>query len=90
MAFEDERYEIFRHLSSLYQDMVYEPDLTIQEREINGQVGDEFAEFLIDSLSMEILGKDDSGILVRIKPLGDTSAFVDDFVSKPLVEGNFD
>lgn len=90
MAFEDEKYAIYKHLSNLYQEMVYAPDLSEAQKETNQQIGDDFAEFFMESLSLEVVGSDADGVLIRVKPLEDTSDFVEDFVSKPLVEGEFD
>lgn len=86
MAYEEERYSIIRHISSLYQDVADTGELTDQEIDVNVQVGDDFAECIVDSLSMEVVGKDGDSITIRVKTLDDTYSWLENYVSKPLVE----
>ena len=86
MAHEMERLRIFRHLSSLYQDMADTGELTAEEIEENIELGDELANFIIGSLSMEIVGTDDDAIIVRVKPLEDTWDFVESLDKEALVK----
>jgi hypothetical protein len=86
MAHEMERLRIFRHLSSLYQDMADTGDLTAEEIEENIEGGDELANIIISSLSMEIVGTEGDAIVVRIKPLEDTWDFVEAYDKEALVK----
>jgi hypothetical protein len=86
MAHEMERLRIFRHLSSLYQDMADTGELTAEEIEENIESGDELANIIVSSLSMEIVGTEGDAIVVRIKPLEDTWEFVEAYEKEALVK----
>lgn len=86
MAFEEERYQVIRHISSLYQDIADTGDLTDQEIDANSQVGDDFAECILSSLSMEVLRREGDSIIVSIKTLDETYPWLENYLAKPLVE----
>lgn len=86
MAFEEERYAVIRHISSLYQDIADDGELTDQQVDANAQIGDDFAECIIESLSMEITGREGDDIIVRIKTLSDTFSWLESYMEKSLVE----
>lgn len=86
MAYEEERYEIIRHISSLYQDIANTGNLSDKELDNNAQIGDDFAECILNSLSMEVLGKDGDFIQVKVKVLDVTSVWLDNYMAEPLVE----
>lgn len=86
MAHAEERYAIIRHISSLYQDIADTGELTDQEIDANSQIGDEFAECIVDSLSMEIVSRDGDTITIRVKTLDETFPWLETYMAKPLVE----
>ena len=72
-----ERLRIFRHLSSLYQDLADTGELTAEEIKENIVDGDELADLIISSLSMKIVGTEGDAIVVLVKPLEDTWEFLE-------------
>lgn len=86
MAHEIEQLRIFKHISSLYQDLADTGELTNQEIEDNIEIGDEMAKFVIESLSMEVIGTEGDLVVVRVKPLEDTWEYVESLETEPLVK----
>ena len=86
MSHAEERYAIIRHISSLYQDIADTGELTDQEIDANSQIGDEFAECIVDSLSMEIIKREGDMITIRVKTLDETFPWLETYMAKPLVE----
>jgi len=85
MAHEMELLKILRHISSVYQDINDSGDLTPKEIEENAEIGDDVADLLLQSLSLEVVEADGDSITVRIKPLEDTWQFVSAFYSARIV-----
>ncbi len=86
MAHEMERLRIFRHLSSLYQDMADTGELTAEEIEENIELGDDLANLIIGSLSIEVVGTEGDAIVIKVKPLEDTWDFVEAHDKEALVK----
>ena len=72
MAHEIEMLNIIRHISSVYQDLNDDGSLSMKEIAENEEIGDEVADILVKSLSLEVIGTDGDFITVRIKPVDDT------------------
>lgn len=86
MAHEIEMLNIIRHISSVYQDLNDDGSLSKAEIAENEEIGDEVADILVKSLSLEVIGTDGDFITVRIKPVDDTWAFVSGYYASEIVE----
>lgn len=86
MAHELEMLNIIRHISSVYQDLNDDGTLSKKEIQENAELGDEVADCLVKSLSLEVIGTDGEFITVRIKPLDDTWPVVSEYWNAHIVE----
>ena len=86
MAHEIEMLNIIRHISSVYQDLNDDGSLSKAEIAENEEIGDEVADILVKSLSLEVIGTDGDFITVRIKPVDDTWPLVSGYYASEIVE----
>lgn len=86
MAHEIEMLNIIRHISSVYQDLNDDGSLSKKEIAENEEIGDEVADILVKSLSLEVIGTDGDFITVRIKPVDDTWPLVSEYYASEIVE----
>jgi len=86
MAHELELLKIIRHISSVYQDLNDTGTLTEEEIVENEEIGNEVADCLVKSLSLEIVGTDGDTITVKIKTLDETWQFVENYWNSEIVK----
>lgn len=61
-------------------------ELTAEEIEENIELGDDLANLIIGSLSIEVVGTEGDAIVIKVKPLEDTWDFVEAHDKEALVK----